>query len=77
LTGGHTEEVRFGRDEFGTIGSTGGASWVRGARRLGAKQWRRCHTRTSRASRSGRSSLLSSIVQKMALLDWHSFGLLN
>jgi hypothetical protein len=79
VDGGHTQEVRFGRGGFGTVGSTGGASWARGARRLGAKQWRRCHTRTSRASRagSGRSSLLSSIVQKTALLDWQSFGLRN
>jgi hypothetical protein len=76
----HTQEVRFGRGGFGTVGSTGGASWARGARRLGAKQWRWCHTRTSRGSRagSGRSSLsLTSIVQKTALLDWQSFGLRN
>jgi hypothetical protein len=52
LTGGNTEEVRFGRGGFGMVGSTGGASWARGVRRLGAKQWRRCHTRTSRASRA-------------------------
>jgi hypothetical protein len=80
LTGGHTQEVRLGRGGFGTVGSTGGASWARGARRLGANQWRWCHTMTSTGSRagSGRSSLLlTSIVQKTAMLDWQSFGLRN